>query len=696
MAPFTRSRVRVQPRWTALPDPLLHEVMSWLPVKDLCRLLAACRSLWRLRHSQLKWATGFAGWLSKPPAYLLGMDELNQCLLSVVKAMQTHRDNLELQTKALEALSTQCSRVHLDLPRALEVLSEVIAAIQAHMRGGELVMTAGCSALAGLCRACEPIHRTLVAPLVIPVLLAALHTGTESMVLAALGGLQQVVVIAGALAQLMVDAGGLAAVMATLRRFEGEFEVAKGASFLLFELCSLEERRSVAWRQAVVDAGVIELLAKTVGERSAVFLCELLGVLCHGDDEASGLRKQAAVDAGAIEIFKQTLSTSKECGYVVDICARALACVCEGQGEGRFHRVRAAVNAGVFELVVQLMREQKWEPSALQGCIVLIDRLCRDDCWLDAIERNVLVAVAAALRTGATRGIEELVHGCLAVLRLGLDWPQWCRAAAAAGSIDAGVVALRAPWLSARSFCEVCTVLTALVRCCSRRYAPMAADAGAVAALVGGLVGWRRSPAPVEEACWALTAVCRGGYKRALAEAGAMEAALAALETHPRRAAVQEAGWSLVAAMCRGGEPDEVEQQRRWVTAARVVAAMQAHVGDEGVQSAGCSVLRHLCGSEELAARLASEAGVAAAVVAALRAHPSELLLQRRGCFALGVLLRGASLASVAAAADAGAIGAVLAALRSHSDDAKLSQGAAQALRSLLRAGLVLSSDAVA
>ena len=129
------------------------------------------------------------------------------------------------------------------------------------------------------------------------------------------------------------------------------------------------------------------------------------------------------------------------------------------------------------------------------------------------------------------------------------------------------------------------------------------------------------------------------------AEAGAIEAVVAALQAHPQVAEVQEQGCRALRNVCflaptpQGAHASSAQQprvrSRRWRRRCALTRSEEA-----GVQGQGCWALRNVCagtdGAERAREQRAAAAGAIEAIVAALQAHPQEVEVQAEGCRALG------------------------------------------------------------
>lgn len=115
-----------------------------------------------------------------------------------------------------------------------------------------------------------------------------------------------------------------------------------------------------------------------------------------------------------------------------------------------------------------------------------------------------------------------------------------------------------------------------------------------------------------------------------------------------------------------------------------IVAAMEAHLGDAGVQQNGCAALAELVQDTPSGGRFAVlAAGGAAALVFAMEAHPTSSEVQHLGCVALRRLseLRVA----LAPLALGGAIAVAVAAMQRNPHDAEMQRNACLLLAQLAR-----------
>mmetsp|Transcript_42281 Transcript_42281/g.132456 ORF Transcript_42281/g.132456 Transcript_42281/m.132456 type:complete len:139 (-) Transcript_42281:14-430(-) len=109
--------------------------------------------------------------------------------------------------------------------------------------------------------------------------------------------------------------------------------------------------------------------------------------------------------------------------------------------------------------------------------------------------------------------------------------------------------------------------------------------------------------------------------------------------------------------------------------AARIVAAMEAHVGDAAVALQGCTAIANLAadGSDGLREQLASscdtrcmqlmDAGAAASIVTAMDAHVGHAGVAKSGFLAIGILARGGNHGVREQLMDAGAAARIVAAM---------------------------------
>ena len=110
-------------------------------------------------------------------------------------------------------------------------------------------------------------------------------------------------------------------------------------------------------------------------------------------------------------------------------------------------------------------------------------------------------------------------------------------------------------------------------------------------------------------------------------------AAEAALRAHGSVSRVALAACGRLADLCK----DEQNRQAAADTGAleAIMAALQAHPQDAGVQQSGCRALFNMCFGSDAAARArrqrAVTAGATEAVAGAMRAHPGDAAVQRQG-----------------------------------------------------------------
>jgi hypothetical protein len=137
-----------------------------------------------------------------------------------------------------------------------------------------------------------------------------------------------------------------------------------------------------------------------------------------------------------------------------------------------------------------------------------------------------------------------------------------------------------------------------------------------------------------EHACVRMSVWCEEydkeqANRRLAANAGAIEAVVAVMREYPDAPGVQEMGCKALLSICRGSDSAAENRKRRagGIGGADaftvVVAGMRAHPQDAGVQIAGCALVKGLCTYLfDVVAQCAAEAGAIGAVAEAMRAHP--------------------------------------------------------------------------
>jgi len=140
-------------------------------------------------------------------------------------------------------------------------------------------------------------------------------------------------------------------------------------------------------------------------------------------------------------------------------------------------------------------------------------------------------------------------------------------------------------------------------------------------------------------ACGRLADLCKEEENRqAAADTGALEAIMAALQAHPQDAGVQHYGCWAMGYVCLGTDAAGLARIQRAADAGGIelaVAAMQAHPQHAGVQQFGCCAMGNVCYGSDVAARARRQraviAGATEAVAGAMQAHPGDAAVQRHG-----------------------------------------------------------------
>ncbi len=126
------------------------------------------------------------------------------------------------------------------------------------------------------------------------------------------------------------------------------------------------------------------------------------------------------------------------------------------------------------------------------------------------------------------------------------------------------------------------------------------------------------------------------------------------------------------------------------------VVALRRHIGNPGVQEAGCAALRHLAYNNDNNKASISRSGGIEAVINALRRHPDHAVVQEAACAALYNL--SFNIDNQLAIAKVGGIECIAIALRRHQDHAGVQQNGCGALSRLACndsvRGQILASDA--
>ena len=205
------------------------------------------------------------------------------------------------------------------------------------------------------------------------------------------------------------------------------------------------------------------------------------------------------------------------------------------------------------------------------------------------------------------------------------------------------VAVLRAHKAVARVVVTACNRLAAL--CLEEVNQPLAAEAGALEAVVEAMRAHPQAAGVQHEGCAALVLVCLGmdgaglARKHSAVEAGALEAVVGAMWAHPQAEGVQQEGCAALLSLCCGrvDAVDLAHKQRAAEAGAleAVVAAMWAHLQAASVQWQGCAVLTILCigpgGAAAARRQLATQVGACAAATAARLAHPDDTRVHDTG-----------------------------------------------------------------
>ena len=219
--------------------------------------------------------------------------------------------------------------------------------------------------------------------------------------------------------------------------------------------------------------------------------------------------------------------------------------------------------------------------------------------------------------------------------------------------------------------------------CCERwqalGYGPgrrqSAAEAGALAAIVGGMRAHPSKPLVQEKACLAIANICSGTDDAGLArkatafEAGAVEAIVEALKAHPTDKAVQSNGSAAMGNICYAADYAGLRRKQAAYSAGAIdpiVGALAQYTDDTSVCENGAFALGNLCRA------LGKVGGNNDAPPKEGAPELAPIDEQMR--------LREEGAARKAAAAEAGALEALVAAMQKHSDNAFLQEWGARAL----------------
>ncbi|KAG8462613.1 hypothetical protein KFE25_004589 [Diacronema lutheri] len=288
-----------------------------------------------------------------------------------------------------------------------------------------------------------------------------------------------------------------------------------------------------------------------------------------------------------------------------------------------------------------------------------------------------------------------------------MSWPQLVAAVRAGAAPVDGAGPGGENWVAAMA--ERAEEAAAAIRAVSRRAladaasCELAANAGALEAVVAAMRAHAAHSDVQKWACWALRNICTAddaaGISRAqrATEAGALEAVVDAMRAHAAHSRVQvQACWAL-RNICTTDDAAGISRAQR-ATEARaleaVVDAMHAHAAHSDLQKQACWALRNICSGTDAAGparkQRATKAGALEAVVDARRAHAAHSVVQagvqEQACWALIHVCSGTDAAGPARkqrATKAGALEAVVAAMRAPAAHSGVQKQACWALGNL-------------